>query len=148
MWKDAYLESRVMAADPIELVNILYEHGIRTLQDARRHLAAGDVASRAKAICTVIAVISELHGSLNHDAGGKISTNLASLYKYMEYRLTIANLRQTDEPLEEVEKLLRTLAEAWSAIGHSAGEPAGSDHWKAGVLPQTEAPMTQGGWRA
>ena len=116
MWKDAYLESRVMSADPLELVTILYEHGIRTVEDARRHLASGDIAARAKAVAKAISIVSELHGSLDHTAGGEISANLASLYKYMEYRLTMGNLQQNDGPLQEVEDLLRTLGEAWSAI--------------------------------
>jgi flagellar protein FliS len=116
MWKDTYLESRIMAADPLELVTILYECGISTLQDARGHLASGDIALRAKAISKVISVISELHGSLDHAAGGPIAKNLASLYDYMKHRLTIGNMQQKDEPLEEVEALLRTLAEGWTAI--------------------------------
>lgn len=120
MWKDAYLEGRVMAATPLELVSILYEYALQALADARWHLAAKDVASRAKAINKAIAIISELHGSLDHTAGGEISAQLASLYAYMKYRLTIANLQQKAEPIEEVEKLMRTLAEAWQAISHPA----------------------------
>lgn len=116
MWKDAYLESRVMSADPLELVSILYEYGIRTVEDARRQLASGDIRLRAKAIAKAIAIIGELHVSLDRDAGGEISKNLASLYEYMRYRLSIGNLQQKDGPLAEVEKLLRTLGEAWDAI--------------------------------
>jgi len=155
MWKDAYLESRVMTADPLELVSILYEHAIRTVEDARRQLASGDIALRAKAIAKAISIIGELHGSLDHKAGGEISKNLAKLYEYMKYRLSIANLRQKDGPLEEVEKLLRTLEEAWTAISRKveSTQTIGAEQFDSAafnmpfVMP-AEVRGTAGSWSA
>ncbi len=155
MWKDAYLEGKVMAATPLELVSMLYEHALRALEDARRSLAAGDIEARAKAINKTIAIISELHGSLNHEAGGEISAQLASLYSYMSYRLTIGNLQQKAEPLEEVEKLMRTLAEAWDTISHPAeprhadtAEQIGPATRKIAFLGQGESQASAGSWSA
>jgi flagellar protein FliS len=54
--------------------------------------------------------------SLDREAGGSLARNLAGLYQYMRTRLLAANIRQEDAPLAEVESLLRTLGEAWSAI--------------------------------
>jgi flagellar protein FliS len=116
MWKDIYLENRVMTADPIELVHILYEHTLSMVQDARQYLAAGDISARGKAISRAIAALDELDRSLDRQAGGSISQNLAALYQYMRLQLLTANIQQKDAPLAEVEKLLRTLGEAWSAI--------------------------------
>ena len=124
MWNDRYLEHRILTASPLELVVILYEHTIRSVQDARRHLAAKEIASRATAICKAIMLISELRSSLNHEVGGEISQNLESLYKYMQKRLTDANMRQEDEPLGEVESLLQQLAEAWVEISKPRPEEA------------------------
>jgi flagellar protein FliS len=155
MWKDAYLESRVMAADPLELVAILYEHGIQTVEDARRHLASGDIALRAKAIAKAISIISELHGSLDHSAPGQISANLASLYEYMKYRLSIGNVQQQDAPFAEVENLLRTLGEAWSTISRKGAstESVMAEQFESGrlnmpfVMP-SEGRGTAGSWSA
>ena len=36
MWKEAYL-ANVVSADPMELVCLLYQHGLGAEQDARRH---------------------------------------------------------------------------------------------------------------
>ena len=47
MWNsghDAYLESRVLTADPIELVNLLYQACTQAVREARYHLAAGRIA--------------------------------------------------------------------------------------------------------
>lgn len=122
-WKAAYLETRVLSADPVELVNILYEYATLGVQDARSSLAQGDIAARAKAIAKVIAILGELESSLDHKLGGDIAYHLARLYQYMRQTLTLANLKQTDEPLAEVEALLKTLGEAWQAIGQDAKAP-------------------------
>jgi flagellar protein FliS len=117
MWRRAYLETRVLSADPVELINILYEHATLRVQDARDSLVRGDIAARSKAILRVIAILGELESSLDHTLGGEIAANLARLYRYMREKLTVANLQQTDEPLAEVEALLKTLGEAWQTIG-------------------------------
>lgn len=112
IWQEAYLAS-VVSADPMELVCLLYQHATDTVRAARRHLASGDIAERGKAISKAVAIIGELSSSLNHSAGGTISTNLEELYSYMSLRLTEANIRKQDGPLAEVESLLNTLSEAW-----------------------------------
>ena len=139
MWKDAYLESRVLSADPIELIHILYEHALAMVQDARGYLAAGDIRGRGNAISRAIAALTELDSSLDRQAGGSISRNLGELYQYMRLRLLTANIQRQDAPLAEVEQLLRTLDEAWSAIrpGAEAAAPAmGNGHTFGGKFPQ------------
>lgn len=120
MWKDAYLESRVLSADPLELVHILYEHTLTMVQDARRHLAAGDIPERGRSISRAIAAIDELDSSLDRQSGGALSANLSGLYQYMRLRLLTANIQKQDAPLAEVESLLNTLGEAWNAIRPAA----------------------------
>ena len=119
----AYLESEVWSAGPIGLVRILYEHAILSVQDARRHLAAGEVAGRSKAISKAMAIVGELDASLDHQSGGSLSQELARLYEYLLVRLTATNLEQRDVPLAEVESILRTLGEAWNAIGSESNKP-------------------------
>ena len=50
MYKDLYQESRILSADPIELVQILYGHTLNMVKDARGYLAAGDIAARGRSI--------------------------------------------------------------------------------------------------
>lgn len=116
MWRDAYLDGRILSADPLELVCMLYDYALAKVEDARRHLAAKDIRARGRAVTQAIAAIDELDASLNRQIGGSISRNLAALYQYMRLKLLEANSRQEDAPLAEVESLLRTLAEAWNGI--------------------------------
>jgi flagellar protein FliS len=122
------LENRVLPADPLELVYMLYERALSLVSSARGSLAAGDIAGRSKAISKVLAILAELEGTLDHQAGGEISRNLERLYQHMRTRLITANLKQQDAPLAEVESLLQTLGEAWKAIRPQAGAAAEEGH--------------------
>jgi flagellar protein FliS len=161
---DTYLESRILSADPIELIRMLYEAATRAVRDARRHLAAGDIAARARSITQASAVVIELATSLDHERGGKISADLARLYDYMLRRLTEANLQQSDRLLAEILGLLATLSEGWDGVKAqgvaappvrreeplptSAPKPAASNggSWEQ-PAPQ-EAPTSYGGYWA
>jgi flagellar protein FliS len=119
MWQnahDAYLESRVLSADPLELVHLLYEAAIAAVREARRYLAEGEIAARSRSITRAFGILQELVVALDHDRGGEISGRLAQLYDYMQRRLLEANFQQTDQPLAEVLGLLATLAEAWQGV--------------------------------
>ena len=116
MWNDAYLESRVLSADPLELIAIFYEGALGAVEQARRHLAAGNIPARAAAVSKAVSILAELAGLLDHSTGGELSGRLASLYDYMQHRLLEANFRQIEEPLAEVAGLLRVLAEGWCGI--------------------------------
>ena len=133
MWNnghDAYVESRILAADPIELVNLLYQACRQSVRDAREHLAAGRIGERSRAISKAHEILTELAGSLDHARGGEISSRLAQLYDYMQHQLLDANMRQSDEPLAEVLGLLNTLSEAWEGIKTPPPpEPAMESPW-------------------
>jgi len=156
MWRDAYLENRVLSADPVELIYMLYERAISLVASARASLKAGDVAARSKAISQTVAILSELEGSLNHEAGGEISRNLNRLYQYMRTRLMTANLKQEEAPLTEVEALLQTLGKAWQRIKPqvpaSAGDPPAAEaargRWGTGSPAEAEPVSAGHSWKA
>ena len=143
MWNsghDSYLESRVLAADPVELVSLLYEACTQAVREARRYLAAGQIAERSREINKACAIVIELATSLDHDRGGEISQRLALLYDYMERRLLQANMQQSDAPLADVLGLLTTLSEAWAGVRQPEEKPAAES---AQSLPAAENRRTQ-----
>ena len=127
MRRSSYLESRILAADPVELIQILYEHALIEVRAARAHQKAGDIAARATAVTKALAILGELEGSLNHKAGS-ISQNLALLYQYMRRRLLEASLTQQTAPMDEVESLLETIEQGWSGMRHKAATPASGSY--------------------
>jgi flagellar protein FliS len=103
----------VLSAGPLELIRLLYQAGVGAVRDARRYLAAGEIAARASSISKACEVLMELMNALDRDRGGEIAERLAALYAYMYSRLLDANLQQSDAPLAEVLSLMATLAEGW-----------------------------------
>jgi flagellar protein FliS len=133
------LETRILSATPIELVQMLYDGAIDAIQSARRHLAEGRIKDRSLSVSKAIAILAELSGSLNYEKGGELSIRLGGLYSYTQRILLEANFRQTDDGLAESERLLKTVREGWSQIGGQpvthpatdAGESA--DRWSIDV---------------
>lgn len=113
---EAYLESRVLSASPLELVRMLYRLAMERLREAKAHQAAGDVVARSKCLTGASEALAELTASLDMSAGGELSARLAALYHYMQSRLLEANFRQDMALVDEVIGLLSTLLEAWQQI--------------------------------
>jgi flagellar secretion chaperone FliS len=144
---EAYLESRVLSATPLELVHLLYRGAIGAVQDARHHLANGKIAERSRAISKACAILIELTASLNHEDGGELAGRLAALYEYMQRRLLEANLQQADPPLGEVLSLLATLEEAWGEISKPAAEAAvPANPWSQPAPPEPACAYSAGSW--
>ena len=133
---DRYIENEVLGADRIKLVMILYRAAIESIAGARLNVRNGEIRERSRRIVKASGIIHELLRSLNHAEGGDVSRNLAELYAYIQQRLMDANSAQTEPPLAEVEGLLRTLLEAWTATAAAAAAlPTDSEMQLAGAAP-------------
>jgi flagellar protein FliS len=121
---NAYLESRILSAQPVELICLLYQGAISEVREARRHLQEKNIRARSKSITKVHDILSELTTVLDHNQGGQIAKNLAQLYDYMMRRITEANFKQIDEPLVETLALLTTLKEGWDGVQQQQAKPA------------------------
>jgi flagellar protein FliS len=136
--QDAYLESRIATAEPIELIRLLYQAATSAVRDARRNLAAGDIAARSRSIAKACEILMELMGALDHERGGEISRRLALLYDYMQRRLTEANFQQSESPLVEVLGLLSTLSEAWDGVRSEVAAPErAASPWRQSAPPDS-----------
>ena len=132
---DAYLESTILSADPVELIRIAYKAALDAVGQARRCLRQGDIAGRSRTISRASAILTELMLAVDRQSGGPLGRNLVELYDYMQRRLIEANVEQADSPLAEVGRLLSTLLEGWMhcqaaasvppAYAHSPAEPLG-----------------------
>ena len=144
---EAYLEDRILASDPLELVRLLYRGAIASVEGARQCLAEGRIAERSTAISKACSLLFELSCSLDRERGGEIAGRLGLLYDYMQRRLLEANTQQSDRPLSEVLGLLENLAEAWAGISKAAEPPAADGAVWAGTTPEPWATTPAGaGW--
>jgi flagellar secretion chaperone FliS len=150
MWQDAhdaYLESRILSADPLELVRLLYQAATAAVRDARRYLAEGDISARSRSISKACDILTELATSLDHTHCEEMSRRLAQLYDYMQRRLLQANMEQADSPLAETLGLLSTLSEAWDGV-HAQQQPANMppSPWAQQAAPQETGIYASHNW--
>lgn len=111
------LETKVAAADPHGLIQMLFDGAIQALGQAEANLAAGDIAGKGKAVSRAIRIVEEgLKASLDPTQGGELARHLAELYDYMSQRMLMASIKNDAGGFAEVRKLLVELREAWSAI--------------------------------
>ena len=115
------LETGVVAANPHQLIVMLYEGAELAVRMAIKHMNEGDIAKKSAAISKASSIILDgLKAALDPQQGGDIAQRLDALYDYMNQRLMLAHVKNQTAPLEEVLGLLRELHGAWQQIGSPA----------------------------
>jgi flagellar protein FliS len=117
-----YLQTQVQSRTPLELVVLLYDGALRFCTEARDAITHKDVAKRGRAISRAMAIVSELHCTLDMEAGGEVAQSLDKLYGFVRDRLIDASIRQDARSIDEAMRVLTTLREGW--VGISAGPQA------------------------
>lgn len=118
-------ELSVISAEPHKLILMLFDGASAAVAAAKLAMQQGQLESKASAIAKALAIIDEgLKASLDLRSGGELAAQLLSLYDYLSYRLTQANLKNRPEGLDEVKALLAELRGAWASIGGALTTPA------------------------
>ena len=107
-----YKKVQVETADQGKLLLMLYDGALRFLGRARVCLEEGDLQGTNNNILRAQDIIAELMSSLKLDVGD-IAHSLYSLYEYMHHLLVQANINKDGVPLEQVEEMLKELADSW-----------------------------------
>jgi len=136
------VETGVLAASPHKLIAMLFDGALVALSTALVNMKpGGNIAAKGQAISKCIRIIEEgLRASLDRDAGGGIAISLDALYDYMSNRLLVANLQNDPAMVQEVQRLLTELKQAWdgidpavAAVGQVAQAGAGAHGGMANV---------------
>lgn len=109
-------ESRAAAADPVELVTLLYDEletavgvlGAMVRQGQR--ISATEPAHRARAI------LIGLDAGLDRDAGGDVATALSRVYRSMRRKLDEAVSTNSEDGLSELLGGIETVSAAWRQL--------------------------------
>jgi flagellar protein FliS len=121
LYNQVGVETRVSGADPHQLVAMLFDGFQEAVAQARGALRSGDLAAKGAAIGRAVRILDEgLRAGLDLRAGGTLARDLDDLYRYLGLRLTVANLRNDEAALDECQRLMQPLREAWASIGRPA----------------------------
>lgn len=115
------VESAVMSASQQQLVIMLFDGALSALVRARLFPADGNIPAKGLALSKAINIIENgLKVGLVENNGDELTQNLIALYAYMVRRLLHANVNNDASAIEEVENLLRNIADGWKEV---AGTP-------------------------
>lgn len=109
-------ESRAAAADPVELVTMLYDE----LETAIGVLAAmvrqGQRVSATEPAHRARAILIGLDAGLDRDKGGDVATALSRVYRSMRRKLDDAVAANSAEGLTELLEGVLTISGAWRQL--------------------------------
>lgn len=113
---NAYRESAVLTASPVQLVVMLYDGANRFLRQATVLYEQGDPIKGGQSIGRARAIVEELLATLDLERGGDIAPRLQGVYVYCLKLMTTAQLEKSTAPLAEVAGLLAELRASWAEL--------------------------------
>ncbi len=143
-YSDYGYNSEIEYADPHRLIQMLFEGALKRLSFAKGAMQRKQIAEKGKYISQTIEIVGGLSASLDNENGGDIAANLASLYDYISRRLVTANLKNSEDILDEVSGLLHDVKTAWDAINAQNAEQVEPSNLNREVMEkviETEKPV-------
>ncbi|MGC9045320.1 MAG: flagellar export chaperone FliS [Thermodesulfovibrio sp.] len=124
---DAYLQSKVMGADALELITMLYDRAIVSLNIARELIIKGVddpeiVKKKAIELSRATDIMYYLNDILDRQRGGQIAENLSIIYITIVEQLVRANLFNDVETISKCIEILNNLKAAWEDVKKQAKE--------------------------
>lgn len=118
----AYKKTSVHTASKEQILLMLYQAAIKNCKKAIEAIDSKKYAEKGTHIGKLQDIIIELNSSLDKKLGGQVAEELSSLYDFILYSSTQANLKLDKEPLLGCLDVLNTLYEGWSEAVKSLKE--------------------------
>lgn len=109
---NTYTQNNVGVESPEKLIQMMYEGILRFNMQAKRSINEDDIERRTYWINRSNAVFGELINILDYSQGD-ISHYLSGLYHYQLRLLVEANIHNNSEKLDEINRVMKGLLEAW-----------------------------------
>ena len=117
LYSQVGVETGVASATPHHLVTLLFDGFMEALAQGRGAMRSGQTEAKGLALGRAVRIVEEgLRAGLDLHAGGNLARDLDELYTYLTMRLTLANIRNDEAMLDECQRLVQPLREAWAAI--------------------------------
>ncbi|MBF0559170.1 MAG: flagellar export chaperone FliS [Nitrospirae bacterium] len=114
---NSYTQQKVAGTtNPVDLVIMLYDGAIEFLDKAATGIKMNNLQIKLKYIAKALAIVQELDGALNFEAGGEVAVNLRNLYSFIMVELVKANLEYDADKLIRISDMLKNLRGGWVQI--------------------------------
>ncbi|MET0209839.1 MAG: flagellar export chaperone FliS [Burkholderiaceae bacterium] len=122
MYNRVGVETDVLSATPHRLVSMLLDGAADAMTQGLGAIRTQNVEVKNKSLTRAVRILDEgLKAALNLETGS-LALDLRDLYAYMCMRLTQANLHGDAAAVEECQRLLHPIREAWASIAPAATE--------------------------
>jgi flagellar protein FliS len=118
--QSAYQTNQFGSMSAPKLVLALLDAALTATTRASIALEDGNIPARGEAVSRAMAIVGELQGCLDLEAGD-VATNLFALYDYATRELLAGNLRADATCFANVEKVLTEIHDGWSAMIDAVG---------------------------
>ncbi len=106
----------VATANNVQLIQMLFDGLLESLDRARGHIANGAIVEKSDALARAGRIVVGLQSALDFQRGGELAENLNDLYAYVTRRLFHINAQNDVVALEEVRGLVQDVASAWQKL--------------------------------
>lgn len=117
----AYLAASIENAPPLKIVRMLYQGGLRFIDQAIVAHAEGDLPLFNTYVGKAESIVNELRSSLDREQAPEMAVQLEGLYLFAFSRLIDAIANADTQPLEEAREVLAVLLDAWNELELAGG---------------------------
>jgi flagellar protein FliS len=107
-------KTSVETASKEQILLMLYQAAIKNCKKAIEAIEQKNIAKKGEYIGKMQDIVVELSNSLDFEVGGDVAKELASLYDYILYSSTQANIKIDKSQLEGCLRVLNTLYDGWT----------------------------------
>ena len=122
-YANQYRQTQVMTSSRVQIVVLLYDAAIQSIELARRAIEADNLSDKCRFLGRAISIVGELDSALDYERGGDIAKSLHRIYAYMLAELVDANARNNARRLDGTLRCLQTLREAWKEVAAQEHAP-------------------------
>lgn len=116
----SYKAQSVKTASPGKLVLMLFDGYLKFSTTAKRGFDLDDLTKKNEQINNNLIkaqnIVTELQSSLDMSVPGELPGTLYRLYDFVLHQLQQANLQKKPEPIDEADKVMAELRDAWSEM--------------------------------
>lgn len=116
LYRQTKAQGSIEGADRHQLIAMLLDGLVERINQARGHILHKDMAAKGNAFAKAIGIVNELRASLDHNVEPVLTGRLDSLYDFITRRLLHAQLNDDLRALDESERLIAPVRQAWHAI--------------------------------
>lgn len=115
-YKKVSVDSQLSAASPHKVIQMLMAGAVERLVQGKAAMEQGKIAEKGERLGKALDIVIALRGCLSMDDGGDVAQNLDQLYEFMITQISLANINNDPEVIDNVVDILKEIKSAWDQI--------------------------------